>query len=201
MDDIPTPLPTQPVRFMDRFRAFMRANHMAYRTEKTYCAWVRDFILFHHKRHPETMGKIEVDAWLSHLANDRSVAINTQKTALNAIVYLYKQFLGQDLDNLRFDKTSKGRRLPTVFTHEEAMQVLSFISGDHKLAASLMYGSGLRVMEAVRLRVQDVDFGQQCLFIRYQSAACRYRYPQYPGANGAYRRQHDNDLHPCDRRA
>ncbi|WP_157890279.1 phage integrase N-terminal SAM-like domain-containing protein [Marinobacterium aestuarii] len=166
MDDIPRLLPAQPVRFMDRFRAFIRARQMAYRTEKTYCIWVRDFIRYHNKRHPESMGTTEVDAWLSHLANDRSVAINTQKTALNAVVFLYRQFLGRDLGQLQFNKASKGRRLPTVFSHEEAMQVLSFMEGNHKLAASLMYGSGLRVMEAVRLRVQDVDFGQQCLFIR-----------------------------------
>jgi integron integrase len=166
MDDIPVSLPTPPVRFMDRFRAFIRARHMAYRTEKAYCLWVRDFICFHHKRHPEALGAAEVDAWLSHLANERSVAINTQKTALNAVVFLYKQFLGRDLGALQFDKSSKGRRLPMVFSHEEALQVLSFMNGDHKLAASLMYGSGLRVMEAVRLRVQDVDFGQQCLFVR-----------------------------------
>lgn len=112
------------------------------------------------------MGSVEVDAWLSHLANQRNVAINTQKTALNAVVFLYKQFLNRDLGNIQFTRTNKGQRLPTVFTHEEAMSVLSFMSGDHKLAASLMYGSGLRVMETVRLRVQDVDFAQSGLFVR-----------------------------------
>ncbi|WP_308368647.1 MULTISPECIES: integron integrase [unclassified Microbulbifer] len=151
---------------MDRLRAFMRARHMAYRTEKSYCGWIREFIRFHDKRHPETMGAAEVEVWLSHLANNRSVAINTQKTALNAVVFLYKQFLGRELGELKFNRTAKGRRLPTVFTHEEAVRVLSLMRGDHKLAASLMYGSGLRVMEAVRLRVQDVDFGQGCLFVR-----------------------------------
>tara|TARA_R110000824_G_scaffold102357_4_gene242769 strand:- start:7515 stop:8501 length:987 start_codon:yes stop_codon:yes gene_type:complete len=166
MDDIPVPLPSQPVRFMDRFRAHMRAKHLAYRTEKTYCLWVLDFIRFHSRRHPEAMGAEEVDAWLSYLANERNVAINTQKTALNAVVYLYRQFLGRDLGDLQFSKTSKGRRLPVVFSHEEAMQVIGAMHGAHQLVASLMYGSGLRVMEAVRLRVQDVDFAEQCLFVR-----------------------------------
>ena len=166
MDDIPIPIPRQPTRFMDRLREFMRARHLAYRTEKTYCFWIKDFIRFHQMRRPEALTGVEVDAWLGNLANRRSVSINTQKTALNAVVFLYKQFLGIELGELRFDKTSKGRRLPVVLTHEEAVAVLGHLEGHHKLAASLMYGSGLRVMEAVRLRVQDVDFGHRCLFVR-----------------------------------
>ncbi len=100
------------------------------------------------------MGMAEVDAWLSYLANERSVAINTQKTALNAVVFLYKQLKGLDLGKLQFNKTGKGRHLPTVFSHAEAMQPPFFMESDHKLAASLMYDSRLRVTEAVRLRVQ-----------------------------------------------
>lgn len=166
MDDIPVPLPAIPIRFMDRFRAFIRARHLAYRTEKTYCNWVREFIRFHDKRHPESMGAEEVNAWLSHLANNRNVAVNTQKTALNAVVFMYHQFLGRELGELQFINTSRGRKLPTVFSHEEAMTVLSNMQGIHRLVASLMYGSGLRVMEAARLRVQDVDFSEPCLFVR-----------------------------------
>ena len=89
MDDIPAPLTAVPTRFMDRFRAFIRSRQLAYRTEKTYCSWVREFILFHNKRHPESMGPDEVNAWLRHLANNRSVAVSTQKTALNAVVFMY----------------------------------------------------------------------------------------------------------------
>lgn len=166
MDDIPTPLPANPVRFMDRFRAFIRARQLAYRTEKTYCLWVREFIRFHGSRHPETMGPEEVNAWLSHLANNRNVSVNTQKTALNAVVFLYHQFLGRELGKLQFANTTQPRRLPTVFSHDEAMAVLGNMQGVSKLVASLMYGSGLRVMEATRLRVQDVDFSEQCLFVR-----------------------------------
>ena len=166
MDDIPIPLPDKPQRFMDQLRVFMRAKRLAYRTEKTYCTWILDFIRFHERKHPKNMGPQEVDAWLSHLASKRNVAINTQKTALNAIVFLYKQFLKQELGEIQFINANRGRQLPTVFTHDEAMRVLSFMSGDHRLAASLMYGAGLRVMEAVRLRVQDVDFTNEGLFIR-----------------------------------
>lgn len=166
MDDIPVPLPSQPTRFMDRFRAFMRARHLAYRTEKTYCYWVRDFILFNGKKHPDSMGADEVNTWLSYLANERVVSVNTQKTALNAVVFLYQQFLGKELGGLQFTKTTKGRKLPTVFNHDEAMRILSLLDGQHRLIAGLMYGSGLRVMEAVRLRVQDIDFNEPCLTVR-----------------------------------
>lgn len=180
MDDIPVPLPAVPIRFMDRFRAFIRARHLAYRTEKTYCNWVREFIRFHNTRHPESMGAMEVNAWLSHLANNRNVAVNTQKTALNAVVFMYHQFLGKELGDLQFTNTSRGRKLPTVFSHEEAMSVLSHMHGTHKLVASLMYGSGLRVMEAVRLRVQDVDFSEPCLFLR-ETKGDKWRRTILPG--------------------
>lgn len=166
MDDIPVPIPTRPVRFMDRLRTFMRGRQLAYRTEKTYCGWIRDFIRFHKMRRPEEMGRAEVDAWLGHLASQRNVSVNTQKTALNAIVFLYRQFLNIELGELAFDRTSKGRRLPIVLTHAEATAVIDNLHGHHRLLVSLMYGSGLRVMEAVRLRVQDVDFGHKCIFVR-----------------------------------
>lgn len=166
MDDIPIPLPANPVRFMDQLRAFMRARHLAYRTEKTYCTWVLDFIRFNNKQHPQTLGTEHIQAWLSHLANQRHVAVNTQKTALNAVVFLYKLFLDRDVGDIKFNRANKGRRLPTVFSHEEATRILAAMSGTHKLLASLMYGSGLRVMEAVRLRVQDIDFAQNGIFVR-----------------------------------
>ena len=126
------------------------------------------------------MGAMEVNAWLSHLANNRNVAVNTQKTALNAVVFMYHQFLGRELGDLQFTNTSRGRKLPTVFSHEEAMSVLSHMHGTHKLVASLMYGSGLRVMEAVRLRVQDVDFSEPCLFLR-ETKGDKWRRTILPG--------------------
>ncbi len=166
MDNIPIPLPARPERFLDRLRALMRARHLAYRTEKTYCTWILDFIRFHNRQHPQSLDARHIEAWLSHLANNRNVAINTQKTALNAVVFLYKRFLQTDIGEIHFTKTNRGRRLPTVFTHDEATRLLAEMAGSHKLLASLMYGSGLRVMEAVRLRVQDIDFAQSCIFVR-----------------------------------
>jgi site-specific recombinase XerD len=156
MDDLRFPLPAQPVRFMDQFRTHIRSKQLAYKTEKTYCHWVLRFIRFHQKRHPKDMGALEVDAFLSHLVVQRDCAVNSQKTALNALVFLYKQFMGRDLGTLCFAPSHRPRTLPTVFSHSEAMAVIGRLEGVYKLAVSLMYGSGLRVMEAMRLRIQEM---------------------------------------------
>lgn len=166
MDDIRPPLPEQPTRFMDQLRVFIRSKQLAYTTEKSYCAWVVSFILFHNKRHPSTMGAPEVDAFLSHLAVTKNNAINTQKTALNALVFMYHQFLNKQLGKLNFTPSSRPRIIPSVFTHDEAMSIINKLDGSYQLLAGLMYGSGLRVMEAVRLRAQDIDFANDCILIR-----------------------------------
>jgi integrase len=123
--DIPKPLPANPVRFTDRLRAFIRSKQLSYRTEKTYCYWVVDFIRFHQMARPETLGPRDIDDYLSHLAVHRSVSANTQKTALNALAFLYRQFLGMVMGNLAFVPSARPRTLPAVFSHEEAMNVLS----------------------------------------------------------------------------
>ena len=165
MEDVPRPLPSPPAKFMDRLRAFMRAKRLAYRTEDTYCRWIRDYIRFHGMQRPENLNSEHIDEWLRHLACDRSVTINTQKTALNSVVFLYRQFLQRDIGALNFTRANKGRKLPVVFSRDEAARVLSFLRGASWLAASMMYGSGLRVMEAVRLRIQDIDFEQRALMV------------------------------------
>ncbi|MBB5212707.1 integron integrase [Microbulbifer hydrolyticus] len=165
MEDVPRPLPSPPVKFMDRLRAFMRAKRLAFRTEETYCRWIRGYIRFHGMQRPEHLNGEHIDDWLRHLACDRSVSINTQKTALNAVVFLYRQFLRLDIGTLNFTRANKGRKLPVVFSQDEAMRILSFLKGESWLVASLMYGSGLRVMEAVRLRIQDFDFEQQAITV------------------------------------
>src|SRR5690625_1662606 len=107
MDDIASPIPAKPARLLAQMRAFLRARHLPYRTEKTYCTWILDHIRYHTRVHPSTLDGAAVDAWLSHLANQRNVAVNTQKTALNAVVFLYKQFLQWDLPDLQFSKASR----------------------------------------------------------------------------------------------
>ncbi len=166
MEDVRRPLPSKPTRFMDQLRVFIRSKQLAYRTEKTYVKWVLDFIRFHDKKHPNTMGPKEVDQYLSYLAVQRNLTDNTQKTALNAIVFLYHKFLGRDLGKLDFTPSNRPRNLPTVFSHDEAMSIINHLDGVHRLLVSLMYGCGLRVMESVRLRVQDIDFSNNCIMIR-----------------------------------
>ena len=166
MDDVRGPLPDNPSRLTHQLRALIRSRQMAYKTEKTYCHWVVDFIRFHDKKHPKDLTATHVDEYLSHLVLKRSYSINTQKTALNAIVFLYSKLLGVELGTLSFVPSSRPRILPTVFSHEEAMRVIDQLDGVYKIIASLMYGSGLRVMESVRLRVQDIDFANNCIIVR-----------------------------------
>ncbi|KZZ35373.1 integron integrase, partial [Oleiphilus sp. HI0086] len=174
MDDIPLPLPKKPVRFIDQFRAFIRSKQMAYKTEKTYCHWVIRFIRFHNKRHPKEMGAVEVDQFLSSLALDQSAGVNTQKTALNALVFMYHKFLKIELGDLDFKLSNRPQTIPTVFSHAEALAVIGKLDGVYLMLTKLMYGAGLRVMEAVRLRVQDIDFANNCLIVR-ESKGLKWR--------------------------
>ncbi len=164
--DVPPKLPDNPTRFMDRLRVFIRSRNMAYKTEQTYCHWIRRFIRFHGMKHPSTCSAEDVERFLSHLAVQRNSSVSTQRTALNAIVFLFREFLQQPLDELSFELARKPKRLPTVFTHEEAQAVIRHLQGDVQLVARLMYGAGLRINEALRLRVKDVDFGMQQLIVR-----------------------------------
>ncbi|WP_045860151.1 integron integrase [Teredinibacter purpureus] len=166
MDDIRPNLPQKPVRFMDQLRSHIRSKQLAYSTEKTYCSWIKHFIHFHNRAHPKDLGAEQVDAFLSYLAVDRNVSVNTQKTALNALVFMYHQFFNIQLGTLQFVPSVTPQTLPTVFSHREAMAVINQLQGVYKLAALLMYGSGLRVMECARLRIQDVDFENNCIVVR-----------------------------------
>lgn len=166
MDDIEIPLPQNPTRLIDQFRAFIRLDGKAYATETTYVHWVVRFIRFNKRRHPREMGVQEVEAYLTYLALQCNASPSTQKTALNAIAFLYNRFLQQPLDGLAFQYARKPKRTPTVFTHDEALRVIGLVSMPYRLLAQLMYGSGLRVSEAVRLRVKDVDFSMGYVIVR-----------------------------------
>lgn len=166
MDDIKPPLPDQPVKFMHKLRMYMRAKQLAYATEKTYCYWIAYFIRFHGMTKPEHLTPKDVDQFLSHMAVAGDVSVNTQKTALNALAFLYKQFLNRELGQLEFVPSSRPKTLPTVFSHQEATAVIESLSGIYRLCAILMYGSGLRVMEVSRLRIQDIDFSNNCIVVR-----------------------------------
>jgi len=166
MDDIPVLIPVRPVKFIDRLRAYIRAENLAYKTEKTYIQWILQFIYFHNKRHPEEMGEIEITEFLNHLVVVRNVSKNTQKTALNSLVFLYKRFLKHELVDLQIKQAKKQRRIPVVFSHQEATNVIRRLPLKYCLIASIMYGSGLRISECLRLRVMDIDFSMSVILVR-----------------------------------
>lgn len=157
----------QPPRLLDQVRARVRRLGLARRTEEAYVGWVRRFILANDKRHPADMGAAEIESFLTGLAVHGNVSASTQNQALSALLFLYKQVLGVELPWLDgISRAKKPQRLPVVLTRAEVAALLGELAGTPWLMASLLYGSGLRLMECVRLRVKDVDFGQSELTVR-----------------------------------
>ncbi|MDH5218016.1 MAG: integron integrase [Gammaproteobacteria bacterium] len=152
--------------FLDAIRSNIRLRGYSIKTEKSYIGWIKRFIYFIGKRHPKDAGAPEVKAFLTWLASERDVAINTQKSALNALVFLYHKFLGQELGDLGFTLATRQRILPSVLTTQEVRSIIEQLEGRNKLIIELLYGSGLRVSECLRLRVQDVDLDNSSLDIR-----------------------------------
>ncbi len=179
MHSIPVSIKPRSGRFVDKLRSCIRLNGLAYATEKTYVYWVCFFIRFHNKRHPEEMGEQEVSDFLSYMALERNVSPATQRTALNSLVFLYRKFFGRQEFNLEFRYAKPSKRLPTVFSHAEAVRVIDNLSGKYQLIARLLYGSGLRLMESCRLRVQDIDFEQKQIIVR-ESKGAKYRQTLLP---------------------
>lgn len=154
-------------RLLDQVRDVIRTRHYSIRTEESYLQWVRRFILFNGKRHPVDMGAPEVEAFLTHLAVERNVAASTQSQALSAILFLYRDVLAVDLPWLDgVTRAKKPRRLPVVLTPDEVARVLAQMEGTPALMARMLYGSGLRLMECVRLRVKDIDFERREILVR-----------------------------------
>jgi integron integrase len=166
MENVKIPLPANPVKLLDQFRKFIRLDGKSYATENTYVHWVHQYILFNGKRHPIQLSREHIEAYLSHLALVINAAPNTQKTALNAIMFLYNRFLQRPVEKLNFQYAKKPLRTPTVFSHQEALTVIGCLVMPYKLMTQLMYGSGLRISEALRLRVKDVDFNMGYIVIR-----------------------------------
>ena len=153
-------------RLMERVHAALRARHYSPRTETAYAQWILRFIRFHQKRHPATMGVTEVNAFLSWLAVNRQVSASTQTQALSALLFLYRQVLEQPLSELTLVRAKRSRRIPVVLTPFEVVRVLQQLSGPQQLVASLLYGSGLRLLECLRLRVKDLDLERRELTVR-----------------------------------
>jgi integron integrase len=159
--------PEAPPRLLQQLRDRIRFRHYSLRTERTYAHWIRRFVLFSGKRHPRELGAADITAFLSALAIERNVAASTQNQALSAILFLYKEVLQVELpwlDEVR--RAKKPRRLPTVLTPSEVTRLLAHIEGTHGLLARLLYGTGMRLMEGVRLRVKDVELERREVVVR-----------------------------------
>lgn len=167
-DGVNNPSDPKPKKLLDQVREALRTKHYSYRTEQTYIDWIKRYIIFHKKQHPKDLGVEEIRAFIAHLATDRKVATSTQNQALSAILFLYRTVLRQET-NLPPDliNPSRPKRLPTVLTHEEAMSVINaMMRGVPRIMAKILYGSGLRLMECLRLRVRDIDFEHHQIVVR-----------------------------------
>lgn len=155
------------MKLLDQVRAVMRTKHYAYNTEETYVSWIKQYILFHGKRHPSELGEADVSKFLTYLAVNRNVAASTQNQALNAIVFLYRHVLENPLgDFSQFNRAKRPKNIPTVLTVDETRRLISHLSGENQVIAHILYGSGLRLTECLRLRVKDIDFSQNVLVVR-----------------------------------
>ena len=156
-----------PPKLLDQVRQAIRRKHYSIRTEEAYVNWVRRFILFHKKRHPAEMDTPEIEAFLTHLAVQGNVAASTQNQAFSALLFLYREVLHKELEgSIQAERAKPPQRLPVVLSREEVQRLLSEMSGVHRLMARLLYGSGMRLMEGVRLRVKDIDFELHQIVVR-----------------------------------
>lgn len=154
-------------RLLDLFREELYVRHYAHRTAKTYAQWVRRFIHFHDLKHPREMGAKEINLFLTYLASKRRVCASTQTQALSALLFLYRKVLKMDIEDLkRVVRARQRKRLPVVLTQNEVGLVLNELEGTIGLIACVLYGSGLRLMEALRLRVKDIEFENMQIVVR-----------------------------------
>jgi len=154
-------------RLLDEVRTVCRMRHLSPRTEQSYRNWIKRFILFHQKKHPREMGEAEIRAFISHLAVEGGISASTQTVALSALLFLYRDVLKQQLPYVsNIERARKPKRLPTVFTRDETRRIFANLEGTHWLIAGLLYGSGLRLMECLRLRVKDIDFTYAQITVR-----------------------------------
>ncbi len=202
------PLPEPAVRppnrkLLDRVRDACRLKHLARSTEDSYVNWIKRYILFHDKRHPREMGAPEIETFLTHLAVDLDVSASTQNQAFSALLLLYREVLRIDLpQGINAIRANRPKRLPVVLTHDEVLRLIAQLTGTQKLVAQLLYGSGLRLMESLRLRVKDIDFEKREIMVR-DPKGFHDRVTMLPGPVVGplqdhlrlVKRQHDEDLH------
>ena len=156
----------RPPKLLEQVRGLIRLKHYSIRTEDAYIHWIKRYILFHNKRHPEEMGVPEIEAFLTHLAVDLNVAASTQNQALSALLFLYRDVLKQELGSIDSVRAKKPKRLPTVLTRQELQLLFSAMTDTPLLVGRTLYGSGLRILECVRLRIKDVDMSMNQITVR-----------------------------------
>ncbi|MCW8331743.1 integron integrase [Photobacterium sp. SDRW27] len=166
MKDIPHPITEINSKFITELTSFIRIRGLSYSTEKTYIHWIKRYIRFCGYQSRQDISSADISRFLEHLVNEQNVAPNTQKTALNALVFLCRELLKQNTELLKFKRAHKGPKIPVVFTHQEAVSIINHLLMPSKLVAQLMYGSGLRVNEACRLRVTDIDLDKSSVTVR-----------------------------------
>ena len=166
MNDIPKIIPNPPVRLIDQVRFLIRKKGLAYKTEQTYITWILRYIRYHKLHHPSKLSEAHIEMFLDDLSVQQHASKNTQRTALNAIIFLYREFLKLEIKQLKFSYAKAQRRLHVVFSHTEAMTIISYLPSPYKLMAQLMFGCGLRISECIRLRVKDLDFSMGVIIVR-----------------------------------
>ncbi|MCF2949658.1 integron integrase [Paraglaciecola aquimarina] len=165
--------------FLESVRQEIRTMRYSIKTEKSYLWWIKGFILFNDKKHPNDMGNHEIERFLNHLAINRQVSSATQNQALCAIIFMYKNVIQREIKNLKYGFTKRDRAIPTVLTHEEAMQIIGNLKDKYWLIASLLYGCGLRINEALKLRVKDLNLADNTLFV-FRGKGRKDRYTLLP---------------------
>lgn len=167
MESKPKFRPDPSLKLMDQVCEVLRYHHYAYKTEQTYCQWIRRYIYFFGKKtHPRDLGSQEIERFLSHLAVKRQVAASTQRQALNALMFLYQEVLDIKIEGkIQPVKSRKKSNLPTVLSQDEVKALFNHIRGTHALMTKLLFGSGLRLMECIRLRIKDVDFDRKRIHV------------------------------------
>jgi len=183
-------------KLLDEVRDVMRRRHYSIHTERLYCEWIRRYVKFHgmQSRADLAEGEPKIERFLTHLARDRDVASSTQNQAMNALVFLYKHVLKWPLDkSINAERATRKPRVPVVLTREETARLIPLVKGDHHLIVKLLYGSGLRLMEAVRLRVQDIDFEMSQLTVR-SGKGDKDRFTTFPSTLSVSLKEHLNKV-------
>ena len=167
MSSVSSPAPKQKKKLLEQYSEALRNRHYSSRTENTYTTWVRKYILYHNKRHPREMGTEEINDFITYLVNQKNVSASTQNQAISAILFLYRHVLKIQLDEtaLVSVRPAKPKRVPVVLSMQEARSVIGKMTGVYKLMTQIMYGSGLRLMEVLRLRVKDLDFANHQIIV------------------------------------